>query len=82
MSPDQTDGLPPQEPQEPMSRAEELAMRLFTNRLMSVLFTIDELQESVDIFKNENMRPILEQEKERARTMMKEKGIDPANWGL
>lgn len=81
MSPDQTDGLSPQ-PEKPLSRAEEIAMRLFTNRLMSVLFTIDELQESVDVFHNDEMIPILEQEKERARKMMKEKGIDPANWGL
>lgn len=82
MSPDQTDGLPPQEPEKPLSCADELAMRLFTNRLMSVLFTIDELQENVDVFHNDQMIPVLEQEKERARQMMKEKGIDPANWGL
>lgn len=81
MSPDQIDGLPPQ-PQELISRADELAMRLFTNRLMSVLFTIDELQESVDVFHNDQMIPILDQEKERARKMMSEKGIDSANWGL
>lgn len=81
MSPDQTDGLPPQ-PEKPLSRANELAMRLFTNRLMSVLFTIDELQESVDVFHNNEMIPILDQEKERARKMMKEKGIDPVDWGL
>lgn len=81
MSPDQTDGLPPQ-PEKPLSRADELTMRLFTNRLMSTLFTIDELQESVDIFHNEDMRPILEQEKDRARKMMIDHDIDPANWGL
>ena len=83
MSPDQNDGLPPNvEPEKPLSRAEELAMQLFINRLMSVLFTIDELQESVDIFGNEDMRPILEQEKERVRKMLVDHDIDPASWGL